>query len=508
MEDSKDTAGQSTVCQTNEHKDQLERPLDWAGNSEQECQSSKKTNCTDFHTDDKHMVGKHVCDIGHEDRQELERVLELPRTVQPLKDYKMKINLGPGNVKKTSVKELAEEFKASEVGQLLLNGGSLTVPVVDYVKDKFDLTSVETLERMQHELVSLSQELISDGFSKEDVTLLVKRDNETMKRVSEEMAKKAVGLYNKYQKLQSEMAEIIVKEAAESLKLSSLIIRSVSKDDVWKKCKQVYERSGLEITKPGRKDEYDIQLFYLDGNDVGLIYIEVKNGNSYPWDLADSPPKPSLFEGNLQEVKRNPSKKRTLGSWGQLGKSHTFISQLFSDIPFGKVQAFTALPYTSRAVLEDRLGPSCCMPWVIFSEDLRDPTALRTKLGLNTIAEATPAARAKICEMSSRMIGPGSGLYVDIRDPAQVKYAEEKRLKEEVNRVDTQSWILLDSIQAKAVEEAEDGQQNVIAIEGAPGSGKTTAQCPAINRDARNLNEMSRPKSNFPLSLFSVIQLN
>ena len=56
----------------------------------------------------------------------------------------MKINLGAGNVKKTSVKEMVEEYKASEGGKLLLNGGKLTVPVTDYVKSNFQIKAVET----------------------------------------------------------------------------------------------------------------------------------------------------------------------------------------------------------------------------------------------------------------------------------------------------------------------------------------------------------------------------
>ena len=49
-------------------------------------------------------------------------------------------------MKKTSVKEMVEEYKASEGGKLLLNGGKLTVPVTDYVKPKLKITSVETIE--------------------------------------------------------------------------------------------------------------------------------------------------------------------------------------------------------------------------------------------------------------------------------------------------------------------------------------------------------------------------
>ena len=40
------------------------------------------------------------------DWQDLEELLKLPRQVVTLNDYKMNINLGAGNMKKTSVREL------------------------------------------------------------------------------------------------------------------------------------------------------------------------------------------------------------------------------------------------------------------------------------------------------------------------------------------------------------------------------------------------------------------
>ena len=112
------------------------------------------------------------CQLGHEDRKELENLLGVPRIVQPLKDddKMMKILLGPGNVKKTSVRGLAEEFKASWSGQLLLKGGSLTVPVVDFVKKKFKLKSVETLERLEKELMHFFDKLVKESLSPAEFT--------------------------------------------------------------------------------------------------------------------------------------------------------------------------------------------------------------------------------------------------------------------------------------------------------------------------------------------------
>ena len=129
--------------------------------------------------------------MGHQDRKELEKFLKAPRQVATLKDYKMKITLGAGKVKRTSLRELEEEYKVTDEGQLLLNGGSLTVPVVDYVKDKFKLKSVETLERMERELMHLHDELVGKGFSQEEVTRLVTRDKDVIEKVGPETAKRS-----------------------------------------------------------------------------------------------------------------------------------------------------------------------------------------------------------------------------------------------------------------------------------------------------------------------------
>ena len=97
------------------------------------------------------------CLMGRKDRQELEALLKLPRIVVTLKDYRMKLALRAGKVKKTSMKELAVEFKESEEGQLLINGGSLSFPLSDHVKDKTDEARFSQLPQNLQNL--LSQEL-------------------------------------------------------------------------------------------------------------------------------------------------------------------------------------------------------------------------------------------------------------------------------------------------------------------------------------------------------------
>ena len=137
--------------------------------------------------------------VDHEDRLDLKMLLEKPRALKPLADKRVNVTLGPGKVKKTSLKEMVEEYKASEGGQLLLNDGTLTIPVVDYVKAKFKIKSVETIERMERELKHIHQELIRKGSTEEEVKKDIKEGEK----------------YSKYRKLKSEIAEVITKEASE-----------------------------------------------------------------------------------------------------------------------------------------------------------------------------------------------------------------------------------------------------------------------------------------------------
>ena len=140
-------------------------------------------------------------------------------------------------------------------------------------------------------------------------------------------------------------------------------------------------RPDLIISNPEKKDEYDIVAIFPYGDSVGMIFIEVKNWNSYLWDTTEFAPSRSLFEGNCHNMK----KRREPGSWGQLGKSDTFFSELFADILINNVHAFTALPNTSRQVLEDKLGQSCCSQHVLT---LPRPKRVEDQVGTRRAQEA------------------------------------------------------------------------------------------------------------------------
>ena len=114
------------------------------------------------------------------------------------------------------------------MGKLLLRGGMLTVPVVEYIKDKYKLKSVETTERLEKELIFMYQDLIDKGFTKAQIegALLHADPKEASKKAFKEK-------YEQYRSYESEYAEIKMKMALEDLKQpSSLIIRSVEKRKV------------------------------------------------------------------------------------------------------------------------------------------------------------------------------------------------------------------------------------------------------------------------------------
>ena len=59
-------------------------------------------------------------------------------------------------------------------------------------------------------------------------------------------------------------------------------------------------------------------------------------------------------------------------------------------------------------------------------------------------------------------------------------------MKEEIQEVDDDIWVVLDNDQQKQLDKAEEHQKNIIAIEGPPGSGKTLiAQGNVLNKILR-----------------------
>ena len=250
-------------------------------------------------------------------RQKLRDLILLPRAVKPLPENKRmkkgKINLEKQTQIETSLKEMEEQLKASDIGQLLLRGGLLVVPVADYIKEKYNLMSVETIERLEKELVSMHQKLIGMGFNEGEIRHAITGGKKPGKKQKEsnvdpkEAAKNAFReKYEKYQKFRDEDAEIKVKTVLETLNLHGLIIRSVVKKDVWSKCSQLYEKAGIEINanKDLMKDEYDLQMVYADGDKLNWILVEVKNKNFYPWKTTDSSQhvNPGLIEKAFQKL--------------------------------------------------------------------------------------------------------------------------------------------------------------------------------------------------------------
>ena len=104
---------------------------------------AEKADRSESATFDVAAEGKSKTD--HEARQDLRALIYSPRLVKPIPEDKhkkrMKIALGPKNQIETSLKEMEEELKASDVGQLLLRGGLLVVPVASTLLYPISLSS-------------------------------------------------------------------------------------------------------------------------------------------------------------------------------------------------------------------------------------------------------------------------------------------------------------------------------------------------------------------------------
>ena len=88
--------------------------------------------------------------MGHKDRQALKDLIGKPRQIKILAD-----------MKKTSVKEMADEYKTSEGSQLLLNGGSFTVPVIDFIKPNHK--SAQSTEIGKNLLCAVPRRMVGPG---------------------------------------------------------------------------------------------------------------------------------------------------------------------------------------------------------------------------------------------------------------------------------------------------------------------------------------------------------
>ena len=400
---------------------------------------------------DKSPPPKRDCQIGHEAQVKLAKQIAAPRILVNLNgDQKMWIDQpdGGGRVY-TSLNELEKSFSSlSDVGRYLEAGGAHSVPVRIYIKAKHKMVSVETEGKLKEVLTNLYKELIAKGHTAEDAT----------KRIFKEPQ------FHKYSGYRGAKAELIVKTAMDEVikNFPSLSISSVFKLHVWRPCEKLLTISGITVTDPEKNDEYDIQIIYVHGDGLGFIFIEVKNGSQLPWMTEVSPPRASMFEG----------KGKKLGSWGQLGKSYKFLSELFSDIPFARVHYFTAIPNMPKHVLEQQVD-SCCLPKILCKDDIEDLSVLSERLELDTVLPATECGKKQLGKAGNRVVGQASKLHRMFREPSQVKPSEEKQLNQEVEQVDKNIWMVFDSAQERAFQEAKRKGAKVTVIEGAPGTGKT-----------------------------------
>ena len=113
----------------------------------------------------------------YKERLKLKELIEEPRYVSPLPEdkvtEKIQTSSEKGETKMMSLKDIEDQLKASEIGQRLKKGGSVPVPMVDYIKEKYRILSVETTARLDRDLISMYQDLISKGFTEDELKLAI-----------------------------------------------------------------------------------------------------------------------------------------------------------------------------------------------------------------------------------------------------------------------------------------------------------------------------------------------
>ena len=397
------------------------------------------------------------CQMGHKERVQLTELIRQVRgrsRKQLRKDLTRRIFLPNRGWIKTSLRGLEYLFRNTELGRLLLAGRCASVPVVNFVKAQHNMLSIITEERLRMELVKGFEHLTGTGFTKEAATWKMLKSS----------------TYESYTHYRATNAELTVAKAVvqivEELHIPCLTIQSLEKHDVFSPSRSFAELcrdAGIKITHPKRRGEADLVMVLVSGDTLAFRFVEVKNGTHFPWRSQVSPPRRSIFEGRKS-------------AWFQLNKSITFISQLFPAMRFSSLKAFTAIPNMPKDVLEKHLGASC-LENVLCKEHFENPTELRRKLGVDALLPATYIGKNLLCEVGSLIVGPASHAHLMSREPAQVLPAEARQLRKEMDQVDKEdrnTWELLDEDQRRQLDSVRRHGGNVIAIEGAPGSGKTT----------------------------------
>ena len=347
---------------------------------------------------------------GHRERVKLTELVErLKRTRSRRKLNKLVkrwIWLPNRSWREISLQDLYKIFKKSELGRHILAGGSHSVPAVEFVKEQHKMLSIITEERLFKELKMKFEEHIGNGL--------------TEKAATEEIRKSPT--WNQFIHYRGTNAELIVKKAivqiVEELEIPSLTIRSLFKQDVLRFSSKLFRAAGMSFKDREKQGEYDLLTVLVSGDSLAFIFVEVKNRCHYPWRPEVSPPRRSMFE-------------KKSGSWSQLSKSITFVTDLFPDISFASLKAFTAIPNMSKTMLEKYLG-AACLQNVLCKEHFENPAELRRMLGADKVVPATDIGKNLLCEVTSRLVGPASECHISRREPAQVLPAEAKQLREEM----------------------------------------------------------------------------
>ena len=398
-------------------------------------------------------------EIGHMEKVKLDGVMQKTRKETILKQKRIKVLVGAGKYEKMNIDDLTKRFEENEIWRSIHQGSCHPVPILEQNLKSKAHPVLDTENRMKDKLCNYFKELQEKaGLSATEAEDLLKGDKVKDKdkdRIEENGfdVKNLQSLYKRYQNFMSIKCEVLIKEAIVDLGFPGLVIRSLDKEEVIRKYRNLLVESGLQLARGGKelRDEFDVVGIFPDGDGIRVLLVEIKQNNIYPWDTQPFPPPPgrSLVEGKWKNDKYKPG-----GSWYQLSKGYTFITDLLCDVPPEKlsVNVFSAFPKTPRHVLEKVFWCDTCLPFVLGEEDL-DPKELKSRLimlGFST-APPTPEAFSVLLKACSRMVGMSSLLHLGKREPGQALSARKERLSEEREQVEEEVFALLSQNQEKAL---------------------------------------------------------
>ena len=229
---------------------------------------------------------------GHKERKTLEKTMSATRTIKKAKTKLVSVKMPnqPKPVKK-SLTQLIELFKETKEWKLILEGGTLAIPVFVFLKQAAKtkkksgpskLKISETKERIEQTITEEKDEFLKQlqwVCTEMEHTDKVLLEGHKLRKAEDELIQNSKA-YETYRKVAADKAELDLRDGFSSMQNGGLFIMSMEMKSVRKICED------LGFQSPKHEGEIDAIYIFAEGDKLRVKLCEVKRPCSFPWHTA------------------------------------------------------------------------------------------------------------------------------------------------------------------------------------------------------------------------------